>query len=71
MPEGYKEKAIELLSTQTPRVLIAVATIAPIAVMSWFGKSTDVTTVSIAFVGCFALLMNYLIVIKTGKEEVK
>jgi hypothetical protein len=68
MPDGLKEKVLTMLGNQTPRVLIAVVTIGAVGSMQWFGKATDVTTVTIGAVGCFALLMNWLIVKQTGKE---
>lgn len=69
MPDDMKTKALGFLSGQTPRVLIAIVTIGSLVGMAWFGKLTDVLAICISIVGCFALLMNYLIVRKTGKES--
>lgn len=70
MPEeGLKTKVLSFLSGQTPRVIIAIITIGALIGMAWFEKLTDVLAICIAVVGCFALLMNYLIVKKTGGES--
>lgn len=70
MPDdGLKTKTLGFLSSQTPRVLIAIVTIGALGGMAWFEKLTDVLAICIAAVGCFALLMNYLIVKKTRKES--
>lgn len=69
MSDDLKTKALGFLSTQTPRVLIAIATIGSLGGMAWFEKLTDVLAICITAVGCFALLMNYLIVKKTGGES--
>lgn len=69
MPEnGLKTKALGFLSSQTPRVIIAIVTIGALGGMAWFEKLTDVLAICITAVGIMALLMNYLIVKKTGKE---
>lgn len=69
MPEGIKEKALDFLAGQTPRVIIALITIGAIGGMQWFGKATDATTYAIAAVGCVALLMNWLIVKQNGVKK--
>ena len=66
MPEEIKTKALTFLAGQTPRVLIALATIGAIGGMQWFGKATDATTYTIGAVGVVALIMNYFIVRKEG-----
>ena len=68
MPDDIKTKALGFLSTQTPRVLIALITIGAIAGMQWFGKATDTTTYAIGAIGIVALIMNYLIVKKEKKK---
>ena len=68
MPDDIKSKALGFLSSQTPRVLIALATIGAVAGMQWFGKATDATTYTIGAVGAIALIMNYFIVRKGGSK---
>ncbi len=61
MPTALKEKALALLFSQTPRVLIVIVTIGALCGMSWFGKLTDVLAGCITFSGGLATIMNYKI----------
>lgn len=68
MPEGIKGKALTMLASQTPRVLIAIITIGSLVGLQWFGKFDPWIGGYITATGIIASIMNWLIVKKTGKE---
>ena len=64
MPEDLKSQGLSFLKTQSPRVIIALATIGALVGMAWFGKLTDILAICITVAGSVALVTNYLIVRK-------
>lgn len=62
MPENLKTQGLNFLKTQSPRVIIILATIGALVGMQWFGKLTDVLAICITVAGSVGLVTNYLIV---------
>lgn len=69
MPDDMKTQGLKLLASQTPRVLIAIITLACLVGMAWFGKLTDVLAGCLTITGGFAQWMNFKVLAMAEKEK--